>query len=85
MRPSQGLTLIAAAFLAATFYARPAPAADEVCITGDFVIGCASQTGDINTVSHAMRRITLIHGIVSFAFNTAILALVVNVSASLLN
>jgi uncharacterized membrane protein len=50
-----------------------------------FVIGCASQTGDINTVSHAMRRITLIHGIVSFAFNTAILALVVNVSASLLN
>jgi uncharacterized membrane protein len=50
-----------------------------------FVIGCASQTGDINTVSHAMRRITLIHGIVSFAFNTAILALMVNVSASLLN
>ena len=50
-----------------------------------FVIGCASQTGDVNTVSHAMRRITLIHGIVSFAFNTAILALMVNVSASLLN
>jgi uncharacterized membrane protein len=50
-----------------------------------FVIGCASQTGDVNTVSHAMRRITLIHGIVSFAFNTAILALMVNISASLLN
>jgi uncharacterized membrane protein len=50
-----------------------------------FVIGCASQTGDVNTVSHAMRRITLIHGVVSFAFNTAILALMVNVSASLLN
>jgi len=50
-----------------------------------FVIGCAAQTGDINTVSLAMRRITLIHGIVSFAFNTAILALMVNVGASLLN
>jgi len=50
-----------------------------------FVIGCAAQTGDINTVSHSMRRLTLIHGIISFTFNTAILALVVNVSASLLN
>jgi uncharacterized membrane protein len=50
-----------------------------------FVIGCAAQTGDINTVSHPMRRITLIHGIISFAFNTAILALMVNVGASLLN
>lgn len=50
-----------------------------------FVIGCAAQTGDINTVSHPMRRITMIHGIVSFAFNTAILALMVNVGAGLLN
>jgi uncharacterized membrane protein len=50
-----------------------------------FVIGCACQTADVNTVSHAMRRVTLIHGIVSFAFNTAILALMVNVGASLLN
>lgn len=50
-----------------------------------FVIGCTAQTADTNTVSHAMRRITLIHGIISFAFNTAILALMVNVGASLLN
>jgi uncharacterized membrane protein len=50
-----------------------------------FVIGCAAQTGDINTVSHPMRRMTLIHGIISFAFNTAILALMVNVGAGLLN
>jgi uncharacterized membrane protein len=49
-----------------------------------FVIGCAAQTGDINTVSHPMRRITLIHGVVSFAFNTALLALMVNVGAGLL-
>ena len=50
-----------------------------------FVIGCACQTADVNTVSHPMRRVTLIHGIISFAFNTAILALMVNVGASLLN
>jgi uncharacterized membrane protein len=50
-----------------------------------FVIGCAAQTGDINTVSHSMRRVTLIHGIVSFAFNTALLALMVNVGAGLLS
>ena len=50
-----------------------------------FVIGCASQTGDIATVSRAMRHLTMVHGIVSFAFNTAILALTINVGASLLS
>lgn len=48
-----------------------------------FVIGCASQTGDVATVSRAMRHLTMVHGIVSFAFNTAILALTINVGASL--
>jgi uncharacterized membrane protein len=50
-----------------------------------FVIGCASQTGDVATVSPAMRRLTLVHGIVAFAFNTAILALMINVGASLVH
>lgn len=50
-----------------------------------FVIGCASQTGDVATVSPAMRYLTMVHGIVSFAFNTAILALTINVGASLLS
>lgn len=50
-----------------------------------FVIGCAGQTGDVGTESHAMRRLTMVHGIVSFAFNTAILALTINVGASLLS
>ena len=49
-----------------------------------FVIGCAAQTGDVGTVSPSMRRITLVHGIVSFTFNTAILALTINVGASLI-
>jgi uncharacterized membrane protein len=50
-----------------------------------FVIGCAAQTGDVDTVSPAMRHLTLVHGIVAFAFNTAILALTINVGASLLH
>ena len=50
-----------------------------------FVIGCASQTADVATVSRGMRHLTMVHGIVSFAFNTAILALTINVGASLLS
>lgn len=49
-----------------------------------FVIGCASQTADVATVSRAMRHLTMVHGIISFAFNTAVLALTINVGASLL-
>lgn len=49
-----------------------------------FVIGCAAQTGDVGTVSRAMRHLTLVHGIVAFSFNTAVLALTINVGASLL-
>ncbi len=49
-----------------------------------FVIGCAAQTGDVATTSVAMRYLSLVHGIVAFTFNTAILALTINVGASLL-
>ncbi len=49
-----------------------------------FVIGCACQTGDVDTTSREMRLISLVHGIVAFAFNTAVLALLINVGASLL-
>lgn len=50
-----------------------------------FVIGCTAQTADVATTSRAMRHLTLVHGMVAFAFNTAILALAINVGASLLN
>ncbi len=50
-----------------------------------FVIGCAAQTADVNTISHEMRRLSLIHGIVAFAFNTAILALMFNIGAGLIS
>jgi uncharacterized membrane protein len=49
-----------------------------------FVIGCAAQTGDVATVSSEMRLISLMHGVIAFAFNTAILALAINVAASLM-
>ena len=48
-----------------------------------FVIGCASQTADVETTSGPMRVITLIHGVISFFFNTTILALTINIGSSL--
>lgn len=50
-----------------------------------FVIGCAAQTGDVSTTSREMRLVSLAHGVIAFAFNTAILALMINVGASLLS
>lgn len=49
-----------------------------------FVIGCAAQTGDVATISRSMRHLSLMHGVVAFAFNSAILALMINVGASLI-
>lgn len=48
-----------------------------------FVIACAAQTADVSTTSPEMRRATLIHCITAFAFNSAILALMINITASL--
>jgi uncharacterized membrane protein len=48
-----------------------------------FVIGCASQTADVETTSAPMRVVTLIHGIISFFFNTTILALTINIASGL--
>lgn len=49
-----------------------------------FVIACAAQTADVSTVSSDMRRVTLIHCVTAFAFNSAILALMINITASLI-
>ncbi|MEO8543912.1 MAG: DUF1345 domain-containing protein [Betaproteobacteria bacterium] len=48
-----------------------------------FTIAVAAQTADIAVTSPAMRRLVLLHAIVSFAFNTAILAFTINVAASM--
>jgi uncharacterized membrane protein len=49
-----------------------------------FVIGMTSQVSDVETTSHDMRRLTLLHGILSFFFNTTILAMSINIIASLI-
>ena len=47
-----------------------------------FVIGMTSQVSDVQVTSRDMRRITLIHGVLAFAFNMLVLALSINVVAS---
>ncbi len=49
-----------------------------------FNLGAAAQTSDVVIVSRRMRRLALAHTILSFLFNTTILALAVNVGAGLL-
>lgn len=49
-----------------------------------YIIGVASQTADVATSSRIMRGVALVHGVVSFFFNTTILALTINIAASLL-
>ena len=49
-----------------------------------FTIGMTFQTSDIQIVSRPLRRQTLAHGVLSFFFNTVILALSVNIAAGLL-
>lgn len=49
-----------------------------------FVIGMTSQVSDVQAVTRVMRRIILVHSILSFFFNTTILALSINIIASLI-
>lgn len=48
------------------------------------VIGMTSQTADVAIASTRMRRLVMAHGIVAFVFNTTLLALTINIAASLL-
>src|SRR5438876_5089294 len=49
-----------------------------------FVIGMTCQVSDVQVTSRRMRRIALVHSILSFGFNTIILALLINTVSSLL-
>jgi uncharacterized membrane protein len=49
-----------------------------------FVVGMTSQVSDISVASRGMRRLTLIHGVLSFMFNMAILALSINIIAGVI-
>jgi len=49
-----------------------------------FVIGMTSQVSDVGVTSKQIRRTVAAHGVVSFVFNAALLALTVNLAASAL-
>ena len=46
-------------------------------------IGATSQTSDVSIRTKELRRLTTLHAIVSFFFNTAVLALAINIGSSL--
>lgn len=48
-----------------------------------FTIGTTNQTSDTGVTSRAMRRLVLFHGLLSFFFNTMVIALTVNLTAQL--
>ncbi len=48
-----------------------------------FVIGMTSQTADISIKSKKMRKLGFLHGIISFFFNTILIAITINIASSL--
>ncbi|WLR94402.1 DUF1345 domain-containing protein [Shinella zoogloeoides] len=48
-----------------------------------FVIGMTAQTSDVAITSTAMRKVNLLHAVVSFFFNTVLVAAAVNAAVSL--
>ena len=67
------------------------PAPDEASFRPDyadflyfsFTIAVASQTADVPITNRSMRRLVLLQSVLSFVFNTAILAFTINIAASL--
>ncbi|MEZ0487588.1 DUF1345 domain-containing protein [Fibrella aquatica] len=49
-----------------------------------FVVGMTFQVSDVVITSRRLRRLTLLHGLLSFAFNTLIIALTISAVSSLL-
>jgi len=47
-----------------------------------FTIAVASQTADVNITSREMRRLVLMHSVLSFVFNTTILAFSINAAVN---
>ncbi|WP_231973424.1 DUF1345 domain-containing protein [Variovorax sp. HW608] len=78
-------------YYAAACHGRPVGLAfpnDDQPDYGDFfhfaaIIGTSGQTADVSFVSKPMRRIGSVHCILSYLFNTTVLALLINIGASL--
>lgn len=68
---------------------RPCTAPRARWLARDFfyfasVIGTSGQTADVSFVSKPMRRIGSLHCILAYRFNTMVLALLINIGASML-
>jgi uncharacterized membrane protein len=50
-----------------------------------FTIAAACQTADVSTTEVSIRRVVILHEIVSFAFNVAILGFAINITAGLIS
>jgi uncharacterized membrane protein len=49
-----------------------------------FAIGMASEVSDVQVTSKPVRRLVLAHGALSFLYNVAVIALMVNITAALI-
>ena len=49
-----------------------------------FIVGMTFQVSDVNITSRRIRRVCILHALMSFAFNTAILALSINVVSGMI-
>ncbi|CCD84929.1 conserved membrane protein of unknown function [Bradyrhizobium sp. ORS 285] len=47
-----------------------------------FIIGMTAQVSDVGITDKVIRRTATVHGIISFVYNTALVALMVNIAAS---
>ena len=50
-----------------------------------FTIAAACQTADVSTTEVSIRRVVILHEIISFAFNVAILGFAINITAGLIS
>jgi uncharacterized membrane protein len=50
-----------------------------------FTIAAACQTADVSTADVSVRRVVILHSIISFAFNLAILGFAINITAGLIS
>jgi len=49
-----------------------------------YIMGTAAQTADIEITNRRMRMLNTLHALLSFGFNTVILAICINVASGLL-
>lgn len=50
-----------------------------------FTIAAACQTADVSTTEVSIRRVVILHEVISFAFNVAILGFAINITAGLIS